>query len=116
MNLNTMMSNEAVLQEIGYRLSRRRVERSLTQADLAREAGVAKRTVERVEAGESTQTANLIRILRVLNLFDAISAAIPEGGPRPMELLKLKGKERQRVSAKRHREQPPNEWSWGDEG
>lgn len=116
MNLNPILSDEAVLQELGHRLSRRRVELALTQADLAREAGVAKRTVERVEAGESTQTANLIRILRVLNLFDAINTAIPEGGPRPMELLKLKGKERQRVSAKKRREQSQNDWTWGDEG
>ena len=116
MIIDSMMSDAAVLLELGHRLSRRRVELALTQADLAREAGVAKRTVERVEAGESTQAANLIRILRTLNLLDAINAAIPERGPRPMELLKLKGKERQRVSAKKRGQQPQNDWSWGDEG
>lgn len=116
MNIDPVMSDNAVLTEIGNRLSRRRVELALTQADLARKAGVAKRTVERVEAGESTQAANLIRILRILNLLEAINAAIPESGPRPMELLKLKGKARQRVSAKKRSEQPQSEWSWGDEG
>ena len=116
MIIDSMMSDAAVLLELGHRLSRRRVELALTQADLAREAGVAKRTVERVEAGESTQAANLIRILRTLNLLDAINAAIPESGPRPMDLLKLKGKERQRVSAKKRSEEPRKEWSWGDEG
>ena len=116
MKIDSMMSDNAVLLEIGHRLSRRRLELELTQADLAREAGVAKRTVERLEAGESTQVANLIRILRTLNLLDAINAAIPESGPRPMELLKLKGKERQRVSAKKQSQQSQNDWSWGDEG
>ena len=119
MTIDSMMSDTAVLQEIGHRLSHRRVELALTQADLARESGVAKRTVERVEAGEPTQVANLIRILRTLNLLDeidAINAAIPERSPRPMELLKLKGKERQRVSAKKPGHQPQKDWTWGDEG
>ena len=115
MAIDSMMSDSAVLLELGHRLSRRRVELALTQADLAREAGVAKRTVERIEAGDPTQTTNLIRVLRTLNLFDALNAAIPEGGPRPMELLKLKGKERQRVYVKKQRKQPDGEWSWGDE-
>ncbi len=115
MNIDSMMSDNALLLEIGHRLSRRRVELALTQVDLAREAGVAKRTLERVEAGESTQTTNLIRILRSLNLLDAVTAAIPESGPRPMDLLQLKGKERQRVSAKKNVQQPQSRWSWGDE-
>ena len=115
MPMDSMMSDSAVLLELGHRLSRRRVELALTQADLAREAGVAKRTVERIEAGDPTQTTNLIRVLRTLNLIDALNEAIPEGGPRPMELLKLKGKERQRVYAKKQGKQPEGEWSWGDE-
>ncbi len=115
MIIDSIMSNAAVLQEMGHRLSRRRVELALTQADLAREAGLAKRTVERVEAGESTQAANLIRILRALNLLDSVNAALPEGGPRPMELLKLKGKERQRVSTKKRDQQSQKVWSWSDE-
>ncbi len=115
MNIEPLMSDKAVLEEIGHRLARRRVEMEFTQAALAREAGVSKRTVERVEAGESTQTSILIRILRVLELLDALDAAIPEGGPRPLDLLKLRGKERQRASSKKRKDQHKKEWSWGDE-
>ena len=69
MTINTFMSDEAVLQEIGRSMARRRVELELTQAALAEQAGVAKRTVERIEAGLSTQTANLIRIFRVSGAY-----------------------------------------------
>ena len=113
--METTASDRAILAKIGGRLGRRRVELDLTQADLAREAGLSKRTVERVEAGESTQTANLIRILRVLDLLEALDAAIPESAPRPMDLLKLRGKERQRASSKKREEAPGAEWSWEDE-
>ena len=115
MDIESSMSDKAVLAEIGHRLGRRRVELELTQAELAREAGVGKRTVERVEAGESTQFSTLIRILRGLDLLDALGAVVPESRPRPMELLKLRGKERQRASSKMRRKHPEEEWTWGDE-
>ncbi len=116
MGIESLMSDKAVLVEIGRRLGRCRVELELTQADLAKEAGVSKRTVERVEAGESTQTATLIRMLRVLGLLEALEAAIPEIGPSPMDLLKLQGKERQRASSKKRKtRRTEEEWSWGDE-
>jgi len=117
MSMETLMSDEEVLREIGRRLARRRVALEFTQAELAEEAGVSKRTLERVEAGESTQTATLIRLLRALELLDALAAALPAPGPRPMELLqrKGKGKERRRASAKKRREAAGEGWSWGDE-
>lgn len=116
MAIETLMSDQALLKEIGQRLARRRVELGFSQAQLARESGVSKRTVERVEAGESTQTTTLVRLLRSLQWLEALDAAIPAGGARPMDLLKLKGKERQRVSPKKRREPVGDEWSWGDEG
>ena len=114
MTIDALMSDAAVLQEIGHRLARRRVALELTQADLAAQAGVAKRTLERVEAGESTQTANLIRIFRVLGLLDGLAALIPEAGARPLDLLKLKGKQRQRASSKKRTQQNGTPWSWGE--
>ena len=114
MDHSKLTSDEAVLEELGNRLSRQRVALQLTQADLAERAGVSKRTVERIEAGKSAQTATLVRILRVLDLLDGFYAMLPAGGPRPMDLLRLKGKERQRASRKR-RDQPEESWSWDDE-
>ena len=44
-------TDEAVLSELGGRLARVRLARNFTQAGLARQAGVSKRTVERLESG-----------------------------------------------------------------
>lgn len=115
MSIEPHMSDKAILADIGLRLGRRRVELELTQSDLAGEAGVSKRTVERVEAGESVQTVNLIRILRVMDLLEALDAVIPAAGPRPMDLLKLRGRERQRASSKKRNKESGEEWSWGNE-
>ena len=104
-------TNERILLELGTRLAQRRIDLQLTQADLAHQAGLSKRTVERIEAGESTQMTNLVRIFRILELLPNLDHLIPEAGTRPMELLKLKGKTRRRASPKRQKKS--NEiWTW----
>jgi len=109
------MTDDAVLEELGRRLERRRIDLKLTQAKLAEQAGVSKRTLERMEAGAVTQTRNLIRILRMLDLLQGFEQLIPETGPRPMDLLKFKGKERKRASSSSAVNQPGEAWYWGDD-
>lgn len=106
------MADDVVLEELGRRLTRRRLDLQLTQAKLAEQAGVSKRTVERIEAGAAAQTLSLIRILRVLELLQGLDQLIPETGPRPMDLLKLKGKERKRASSGMSTKRSPKSWSW----
>lgn len=115
MKIDGLLTDEAILTELGGRLTQRRLELQLTQEMLAEQAGVAKRTVERIEAGATAQMSTLIRLLRALGLLDRLDSLVPEGGPRPMDLLKLKGKERQRASGKR-KPLPEEPWQWGDEG
>jgi transcriptional regulator with XRE-family HTH domain len=114
MKIEGLLTDEAILAELGGRLAQRRLELQLTQEMLAEQAGVSKRTVERVEAGATTQISSMIRILRVLGLLDRLDTLVYEAGPRPMDLLKLKGKARKRASSKRT---PTDEipWKWGDE-
>ena len=109
------MGDRAILEELGRRLARRRLAMQLTQAQLADQAGVSKRTVERIEAGEAAQTLNLVRILRVLERLPGLDQLLPETGPRPMDLLRLKGRSRRRASS-RPAGQPAGEaWSWDDD-
>ena len=115
MEINSTISDEALLQEIGRRLARRRLDMALSQADLAEQAGVSKRTLERIEAGHAAQTLNLVRILRVLELLGGLDRWLPPAGPRPMDLLKLKGKVRRRVRRKaaEGKDAAHTAWSWG---
>jgi transcriptional regulator with XRE-family HTH domain len=101
MKIEGLLTDEAILVELGGRLAQRRLELQLTQEMLAEQAGVSKRTVERIEAGATAQTSTLIRLLRVLELLDRLETLVPEAGPRPMDLVKLKGKARKRASGKR---------------
>jgi transcriptional regulator with XRE-family HTH domain len=114
MKISKILTDEAILAEIGQRLSRRRLDMQLTQAELAEQAGVAKRTVERIESGASAQMASVIRIFRVLDLMSSLDLMLPEAQPMPMELLRHKGKQRQRASGSRQAESPEKPWTWDD--
>jgi transcriptional regulator with XRE-family HTH domain len=115
MKFQSRLTDEAVRKELGARLEQRRIELSLTQAELAERAGIGKRTLERLEAGQSVQLTTLIRTLRELDLLENLNALIPEAGPRPMDLLKLQGKRRKRAYSPRGKETNTNGWKWGDE-
>jgi len=71
MKIEGLLTDEVILEELGGRLARRRLELQLTQEMLAEQAGVSKRTVERAEAGATVQVSTLIRILRVWNCWIA---------------------------------------------
>jgi len=114
MKIEGLLTDEAILTELGGRLTQRRLEFQLTQEMLAEQAGVSKRTVERIEAGATTQMSTMIRILRVLELLDRLETLVPEAGPRPMDLVRLKGKARKRASGKR-KPTETGSWRWGDE-
>ncbi len=115
MKISKQLTDATILGEFGNRLARARIDQQLTQAKLANQAGVSKRTVERIEAGASAQMSSCIRIFRVLGLLQGLDLMIPEVGPRPMELLKLKGKVRQRASKRRNKLKAGAAWSWDDD-
>lgn len=118
MKISSTNTDEVVLDELGKRLTRTRLEHNLTQAELATEAGISKSTVERLEAGETATLSSFIRVLRALGLLDALDRLVPEPTPSPIERLKLQGKQRRRgsgtrITGKANEEAEP--WRWGDE-
>jgi transcriptional regulator with XRE-family HTH domain len=121
MKIKPEMTDAAILHELGTRLERRRLDADLTQAQLAEQAGISKRTAERIEAGTSTDFVMLIRALRALKLLDGLESLIPELPTSPLALLKLKGRQPRRVKhsrAQRRGEgvQEPSSrpWKWGE--
>ena len=106
------------LAELGARILSRRIELRLTQANLAEQAGVGKRTLERIESGGDTQLTTLIRLLRVLGLSSQLNELVPEPTTSPMALLRKNDlpqpkRVRQRTLAKS--KEPKQPWKWGDE-
>jgi len=115
MKISNSLSDEAVLRELGERLVAARLERNLTQAALAEQAGVAKRTVERLESGEAAiQLSSLVRVCRVLGVLERLDALFAEARPGPMAQLKLQGRRRRRASGRKEADPSLKDWTWGD--
>lgn len=114
MKLHDIHQDGAALAELGNRLARIRIDMRMTQAELAKEAGVSKRTLERLEAGDPTQTPTLMRVLRVLGLLEGLDAVIPEVGLRPMHIVKESRGLPKRVRKKKKLD-GQGAWKWGDE-
>src|ERR1700761_9575985 len=120
MLLTSELSDSAILTELGRRLERRRIDANLTQAQLAEQAGISKRTLERMESGFGIEFVMLIRVLRALGDVGGLETLIPELPQSPLTLLKQRGQPRKRASRPRARSghveepTPPGPWKWGE--
>jgi transcriptional regulator with XRE-family HTH domain len=114
MRIETLNSDETILAEIGRRLARTRLERNISQEELATEAGVSKSTVERLEAGHAVKLPSFLRVLRALGQLEVLDRLVPEPLPSPVERLKLQGRRRRRarIPQSAGKTEP---WRWGDE-
>jgi transcriptional regulator with XRE-family HTH domain len=117
MRITSELTDKAVLHEVGDRLERRRIDAGMTQAQLAEEAGISKRTVERIEAGHSTDFVMLMRVLRVLKLLEALDQLVSDMPQSPLVLLRGRGRARKRVGHSRRSPdgtapKPASPWKW----
>ncbi|VXB25691.1 conserved hypothetical protein [Luteimonas sp. 9C] len=106
------------LAQLGSQLAALRVSRNLTQAELAEQAGVSKRTVERLEAGATaTQLSTFLRVCGVLGLESRLAQLVPEPVDSPVAQLRQQRRTRQRASgtgkdAPAAKAKPGKGWSW----
>ena len=116
MKITSLLTDEAALTEIGQRVARLRLERNITQAELAREAGISRRTLVRLEQGEDgVGVTTLLRVLRALGLLEHVEQLVPDATPSPIQQLRLEGSRRQRATGA-IRDDTAAPWSWDSPG
>ncbi len=116
MRITSELTDESILEELGGRLAGARLGRNLTQEALADQAGVSKRTVERLESGAvAVQLSGFLRVCRTLGLLESFESMIPEAATSPMEQLRKQGRKRQRASGRRVAREKSAKWTWGEQ-
>ena len=111
---DTILTDDALLLRIGERLARLRLAQGLTQEQLATQAGLGVRTVQRLELGEAaTQLSGFVRVCRVLGLVDRFDLLLPDVPASPMAQLKAQGRPPRRARAKKLEGDKPKAWTWG---
>ena len=110
------MGNEAIRATLGRRLQRERLNQNITQARLAEQAGISRRTLVAAEKGEGTTLDTLIRLLRGLGKLGQLDQFLPEPPVSPIQLAKLNGKVRQKASGKlRYPTEHNTVWQWKED-
>lgn len=104
------VSAATLAEDIGDRLKQARLNRDLTQAEVAQLAGIARKTVLNAEKGK-VQLNIFIAILMALELTDQLDLFLPKQEISPLQLAKLQGKKRQRASGLRHKnDEDTSQW------
>lgn len=115
MKIKSELTDESILKELGHRLASVRLARNLTQAALADQAGISKRTLERLESGAvATQLSGLLRVCRILGLMENFDSLLPNAEASPITQLKQIGRERKRATGKKATTSAADKWTWGD--
>ena len=109
-----MKTSRQIEGEIGSRLARLRLSRNVTQAMLAKDAGIALRTLRRLETGDPSTLDTFLRVAIALDLGDAILGAVPTGQIRPIERVSRTGSERRRARPRPREDRDPT-WTWSDD-
>lgn len=103
-------TDNEIINELAKRVKKRRLNLNITQKELALKSGLHPQTIKNFESGKSANLLILIQILRVFGDLDTLDLFIPDPGISPVQLLKLKGKERERASRKSNKNKADTEW------
>ena len=109
--MNKQKSCKEYIKELGNKIKQYRILRELSQQELADKSGISKRSISRLEQGESVQLDSLFVILIALDLGDNIELLVPDQAKRPSFYLDNSGNIVKRVR-KKHEKKP---FKWGDE-
>lgn len=108
--MNVKKSYQEYIKELGQKIKTYRIMKEMSQQDLADKTGVSKRSISRLEQGESVQADNLFKILLALDLGDNIELLVPDQTKRPSYYLEKPDHKPKRVRKKTEKN---NDFKWG---
>jgi transcriptional regulator with XRE-family HTH domain len=107
----SIMTDTQVVAQLGAELRRMRLERNLSQAEVATRAGLDRTTVVKLEAGRAATLLTVVQVLRAMDKLDLLDAFHQEPVPSPYMLVeaqeKFLKKQRKRAGRKKPDVLPP---------
>lgn len=76
-------SDRQILTELGDKFKLARINKRLTQDDVAEKTGIARRTISRFESGENISVLNLIALLRQVGKLESFAKLLANEIPDP---------------------------------
>jgi len=106
-----MKDHREYIKELGQKIKLYRIMKGMSQQELEDKTGVSKRSISRLEQGESVQLENLFKILVALDLGENIDLLVPDQTKRPAFYLERSADKPKRVRRKKEKKA----FKWGDE-
>ena len=103
------LSDAAILREMGAFVKTTRIDRNLTQDEVAYQAAISRSTLSFMERGENTALTNLLKVLRVLDALYVFSQFRVIEKISPMQLAKEEERRRKRASRSSKRNEKDSE-------
>ena len=97
------MTSQENLEEFGTKLKIKRLQLNLTQFEVSEYTGINRATLSQIENGKNFSVKYLFILLKKYELLDELFelVSIPEFSP--IEMWKMKNKQRKRASGKRNK-------------
>ena len=105
------LPDRSIQQELGKRLRALRLQRNVTQQELALATTLSLNSIKSLESGQG-KLSTLIAVLRELGALDQLDNFIPEISISPMQLAKMQGRVRKRASGMRTKSTPADDSEW----
>lgn len=106
------MSDTAIVEQIGAYIKHIRLQKNMTQAQLATQAGLNRWTIGQIENGESTTLSTLIQILRSLEALHLLEHFTIKKEISPIAYADLQRKQRKRASGTDNVVNEPEDLGW----
>ena len=113
MNEIYALTDGAILVQIGEKLKEERVERNLSQKDLATACGLSAFSISQMENGHNTSLLSLIMVLRALNRLEILEELLRERPVSPVamsEYMRKHPKRKRAYNSKRIEKVTDFEW------
>lgn len=117
-------TDNGILMLIGQKLKEARVEKNISQKELATASGLSAFSISQMENGHNTSLLSLVMVLRALNRFDWLEEILREKPLSPLAISQYMKKHPKRQHTYRLRDdsmqghkvaEPPLDFNW-DEG
>lgn len=93
------LTDAAILRNIGSAIRRNRIDKQITQEQLANSANVAVSSIRNIEQGKNISLNTLLPILRTLQMLDNLQPLLKKKEPSPILLAAQMGKQKEKQRA-----------------
>jgi len=105
------MGDPAIVRELGKHIKQMRINKNITQQQLAETTGLDRVTISRFENGRAATLLTFVQILRALDKLELLATFNEEPEISPLKVAEIEESYRKRASSKKAgNPKPPSEW------